>query len=147
MRRVQLLGMPWKHLRQLKMLHPIQFHVPTPELGDVFHACMARRADEVEAGEVLVAAQRAALQRYHYGDWDTWPHSDRAYYRNKWGTSLLWKETCLAGDKATPYGDVRRPLSFWAWNQTMRDAIMAATGLPPSAWKRPQEQEEGDGAR
>lgn len=123
MRRIRLLGMPWKRLTQLRIIHPIQRFLPTPELSAVFAQCMARRADEVPAGEVLKALNWHALQRYHYMDWWDYPHSDRAYYISKWGGE--GRDPCGEGTLAYPYGDLTRPLSHWAWNETMRREIMA----------------------
>ena len=132
MRRIYLSGVRWKQLKQMQIIHPIQKHLPLPALSSGYGSCMASREGDMARGDAIKKAMNETLQRSHYMDWWDYPSSDRSYYKRKWGDGGE-AEPCSRGDKLYPFGDIRNPLSRWDWNQTMRDEIMAVSGLDSEA--------------
>jgi hypothetical protein len=128
-RRAQLLGMPWRRLPQLLILHPIHKYLPSlPELGERVAACVARASPEESRQAVIVqGAVGTMLRRARSATaWRDFAHSDRHYYQKKWGGGL---NRCGEGSFPTPFNDPLKTLAFWAPDAAMRRATLQGTAL------------------
>ena len=132
-RRAQLLGMPWRRLPQLRILHPIHKYLPRlPAPSARQAACVAAAAAAAPpaaaaAAQGVQSAVGAMLQRARSATaWRDFAHSDRYYYQKKWGGAL---NKCGQGDFATPFNNPLHTLAFWEPDAAMRRATLAGTAL------------------
>ncbi len=132
-RRAQLLGMPWRRLPQLHILHPIQKYLPRlPALGARVAACLASAPpSEAARAAAVQGAVGAMLKRARSPTaWRDFAHSDRYYYARKWGGAL---NKCGEGAFPTPFNNPQHSLSFWEPEPAMRRATLAGTALEVAA--------------
>jgi hypothetical protein len=128
-RRAQLLGMPWRRLPQLHILHPIQKYLPAlPPLSARVALCTARAppADTARAVSVQGAIGAMLKRARSPTAWRDFGHSDRYYYAKKWGGAV---NKCGEGTFPTPFNDPQHPLAFWEVDADMRKGTLAGTAL------------------
>jgi hypothetical protein len=137
-RRADLLpSLPWVRIPWMRLLHPIQAHLPAPPaLSASVTACMgAAEAERREFAAAVAGGAAALLHRARSPTaWAAFPFSDRHYYARKWGGPL---NQCGRGEFAAPFGrDAGSPLGEWPFDEAMRLETVkgsALEGLRPPA--------------